>query len=717
MGKASIPILVALAMVALSALAVVAAVVAVVLGSRRRKKETFVGSVAADPAGDGQPYLKPYFSVQYTPPPVATVVAVTDDARLPDQVYQAWRDEVPGIKFATDVGEALFVTTDLMSWGRSGRVEGETSSDVLCVFHDAFKFLTILGPPTAPPKLSDLVRHVPGHEILCPSVLVADLVRVVCQASGLPSPNIEVRQAGPEDVLIAPKGENSTAGRVIAIWTCASSTLVARLLSEPIRVLTYDDDVDPHKLRLLAPLAFAKDIDIVDVFPRVKLPDDVRVVKAVCSPVVAVVVAPPPSKVSEGGGVRGHEDAVATAGTILLTVAKRGVGREWTTWVGANNHFELRGMRLLDTSRELFREWNAQIAQNVVAQEREEEGTGILPRSALAKTKEGFVGSDGNGESDEGGFRRRGGGEKGGERGGGRGGHERMPFVVRPTRNVPCFARYYDGGTRVVLTLANGSTDIRGMGWEVDGMVLRPGDRIELRFQNRNEENGTYHVGLPPTELFSHAPIPLGDFAWETMETANDEDAVRLVFGKYDADARPHYRVPLAVAAPFLLQTGDRVRLGGESNGIVVDELVSEDAVIVRLDSSAPAVVATDTILDKGTAQNGQGGESDKYHPLARCLPDTTVHVRELCLAKGGVWDRPCERNSDCPFFQANTTYKNYRGGCIDGYCEMPIGVERVGYRHRRADQTPMCHGGACDPRSPDLAFPFDEFDRLASRS
>ena len=46
-----------------------------------------------------------------------------------------------------------------------------------------------------------------------------------------------------------------------------------------------------------------------------------------------------------------------------------------------------------------------------------------------------------------------------------------------------------------------------------------------------------------------------------------------------------------------------------------------------------------------------------------------------------GVWDKSCVYNEDCPYFKRNRNYPNSRGGCIDGYCEMPINLKRFGYK------------------------------------
>jgi hypothetical protein len=93
-------------------------------------------------------------------------------------------------------------------------------------------------------------------------------------------------------------------------------------------------------------------------------------------------------------------------------------------------------------------------------------------------------------------------------------------------------------------------------------------------------------------------------------------------------------------------------------------------------------------------------------------------------------WDKPCEVHTDCPFYQANKNYKNYRGGCIDGRCEFPVGVKPVSYRYFDADSKPVCHNcknpespHCCEKQknkvlypklsSPDYAFELDDFERL----
>lgn len=69
------------------------------------------------------------------------------------------------------------------------------------------------------------------------------------------------------------------------------------------------------------------------------------------------------------------------------------------------------------------------------------------------------------------------------------------------------------------------------------------------------------------------------------------------------------------------------------------------------------------------------------------CISNPNLKTRTVCESKFDlfgkpkkeldVWDRPCEYDNDCPFFNVSS----YRGGCIAGVCEMPLGAKQVGFR------------------------------------
>lgn len=64
-------------------------------------------------------------------------------------------------------------------------------------------------------------------------------------------------------------------------------------------------------------------------------------------------------------------------------------------------------------------------------------------------------------------------------------------------------------------------------------------------------------------------------------------------------------------------------------------------------------------------------------------------------LNNNGVWDRICIKNEECPYYLANKNYPNNFGKCINGKCEMPVGVQRIGKRQVSDTSEPQCHN--CD--------------------
>ena len=117
------------------------------------------------------------------------------------------------------------------------------------------------------------------------------------------------------------------------------------------------------------------------------------------------------------------------------------------------------------------------------------------------------------------------------------------------------------------------------------------------------------------------------------------------------------------------------------------------------------------------------------------CVTDPSIKSRAACESafdafgapkpRGpDVWDAPCTADIQCPFYRSNGKYANHRGGCDAGYCEMPLGVERAGYR-KIAKLQPLCHGCGPEPEAqatccagqmpdPDYAFSLDEFQHYA---
>jgi len=123
------------------------------------------------------------------------------------------------------------------------------------------------------------------------------------------------------------------------------------------------------------------------------------------------------------------------------------------------------------------------------------------------------------------------------------------------------------------------------------------------------------------------------------------------------------------------------------------------------------------TLLKEGTLPSFIKDRLDKYV----CIGDRTKVTQRDCERGSGIWDRPCEQNIECPFYQKNKHYKNYRGGCIDGKCELPVGVKPRGFRGYDPTTRPLCYGCLIEKpnccagnANPDYVFSLDSFERLS---
>ena len=117
--------------------------------------------------------------------------------------------------------------------------------------------------------------------------------------------------------------------------------------------------------------------------------------------------------------------------------------------------------------------------------------------------------------------------------------------------------------------------------------------------------------------------------------------------------------------------------------------------------------IKTDTKIDA----DADTGDDSRYE----CIDHPNIKTELICPT---TWDRRCLINEDCPFYQANKKYPNYFGGCESGFCQMPLGIKRTGYRKYDKNSKPLCHGadknnkGECKS---DYAFELDQFQRLST--
>lgn len=84
------------------------------------------------------------------------------------------------------------------------------------------------------------------------------------------------------------------------------------------------------------------------------------------------------------------------------------------------------------------------------------------------------------------------------------------------------------------------------------------------------------------------------------------------------------------------------------------------------------------------------------------------------CRQSGGVWDRPCVRDDECPYNDP----RRARGGCTkSGYCEFPLEAEAISYRRAAPSNRTLRHGCARnDPGFPECSYMPKSNARFAHR-
>ena len=89
------------------------------------------------------------------------------------------------------------------------------------------------------------------------------------------------------------------------------------------------------------------------------------------------------------------------------------------------------------------------------------------------------------------------------------------------------------------------------------------------------------------------------------------------------------------------------------------------------------------------------------YNPNFEGVTIDNLKTRPACISYheklgfSGVWDKQCKSNDECPFYQSNKNYPNDFGGCIEGKCEMPVGMSVVGGTKVNNNGSPYCYN--CD--------------------
>ena len=225
-----------------------------------------------------------------------------------------------------------------------------------------------------------------------------------------------------------------------------------------------------------------------------------------------------------------------------------------------------------------------------------------------------------------------------------------------------------------------------------------------LRSRNKHIQNKSTGSRLQILEEFADKP----DHLFE-ME--------REVPGFYHSASGKFYATDIEILY-IPLKVGTKLKLTKQSmavqNGVYTVESVDDNSAIFKKEATK------------------QHKSDVKFDGRYKCYGDPYIANQGLCNSPldeiGSIkrertyWDRPCEVNEECPFYQKNTTYPNYRGGCNDGYCEMPVGVKRLSWRLYDKSTMPVCHGcppsnlKCCDEKNKNYVFELDSHERSAAK-
>ena len=150
-----------------------------------------------------------------------------------------------------------------------------------------------------------------------------------------------------------------------------------------------------------------------------------------------------------------------------------------------------------------------------------------------------------------------------------------------------------------------------------------------------------------------------------------------------------------------------------------------------------------DTYLKDDKLMRNQYKEDDRGFCFFKRNIQNKIQCESVDENGTGVWDKSCIYDEDCPYYKRNRNYPNSRGGCKNGYCEMPLNLKRFGYKqindgkldsvicyNCKKEKDSECEGLNCNKcceeqkdkskypnlSSPDYAFDRDFNERIKNR-
>jgi hypothetical protein len=134
--------------------------------------------------------------------------------------------------------------------------------------------------------------------------------------------------------------------------------------------------------------------------------------------------------------------------------------------------------------------------------------------------------------------------------------------------------------------------------------------------------------------------------------------------------------------------TGDSKTMFQSPNTKFIDPIETSDLNLTMFDPNSQNAYVEDR---KMSVARDQQFKNHRCYGLVNGVSQELVSFNDnpiFCksfhpeVGQNGIWDAPCQVNSDCPFYQANKNYPNEFGKCdkVSGQCEMPLGVVPIGF-------------------------------------
>lgn len=210
---------------------------------------------------------------------------------------------------------------------------------------------------------------------------------------------------------------------------------------------------------------------------------------------------------------------------------------------------------------------------------------------------------------------------------------------------------------------------------------------LEIRYLDKNENIPVYIIEIA---LFREADLYLNTFSYIGYITP--ENKIMIVNVEYIG-----------------INSTDQILLSqGYNKNDIKQEIINNNFSNSPVIEKNPDVVVnmTKNYLEGYKLKNQYACFNLNYNPDLKNQPLLDYYSRESCESpqdpygrskEYGVFDKPCEKDDECPFYKLNSNYENSYGKCVNGKCELPLNMTNIGYHFYKTDKAklPLCYN--CD--------------------